>query len=338
MALVYHLICPISPCVATCLTKPVCPIRLFIVSIKYRPRVRFPRDEGAHPGFLTEWWYGHFTLADRNGREYGAMVAYFNVGLKILMVYDLEAEQFHHFISASALHGAKGKLDLHWHRDHLVRTDPESFSYSLKSYGRDFGIDLSLESEKPPLPGCGDGVIKWSGGEAYYYSFTRMKAKGRINLSGEEIQVGGIGWMDHQWMTYLGKGGWDWFAVQLDNGKELVFWHIVNPDESVKSKDLTIMFADHSVYHTQDFTLEKMESWVSPQTGRKYGILWRVREARHGLELVVKAMHARQEIRLFESMSVPVFPFWEGRTVVSGVLDGEAVCGKGYTEQVRLPL
>jgi predicted secreted hydrolase len=325
-------------CPAECLTKPVLPLKLFIVPKKYRPKIRFPCDEGAHPDFLTEWWYGHFSLADTQGREYGAMVAYFNVGLKILMVYDLETERFHHFISSSALHHAEGRLDFYWHRDNLVRTDPKSFSYSLKSYGKDISVNLSLKSDKPPLLGCGDALIEWSGGSAYYYSFTRMKAKGTIEISDRVIEVQGVGWMDHQWMTYLGKGGWDWFAVQLDNDKELVFWHIVNPDESIKSKDLTVMFADHSIYHTQDFTLERIDSWVSPNSGREYSLLWRVRQESLGLDLVIRAKCAQQEIRLFESLSIPVFPFWEGRTSISGHFEGEAVSGRGYAEQVRLPL
>lgn len=305
---------------------------------KPKPKIRFPRDESVHPDFLTEWWYGHFSLTDPQGREYGAMIAYFNVGLKILMVYELETERFHHFISSAALHHTKGCLDLHWHRDNLLRTDPKSFCYSLKSYGTDISVNLSLESDKPPLLGCSDGLIEWSGGNAYYYSFTRMKAKGTIEISGRVIDVQGVGWMDHQWMTYLGKGGWDWFAVQLDNDEELVFWHIVNPDESIKSKDFTVMFADHAIYHTRDFTLEKMDSWVSPKTGREYTLIWRVRKEALGLDLIIRAECAQQEISLFESLSIPVFPFWEGRTSVTGRLEGKTVTGKGYTEQVRLPL
>jgi predicted secreted hydrolase len=98
------------------------------------------------------------------------------------------------------------------------------------------------------------------------------------------------------------------------------------------------MFADHSIYHTRDFALEKMESWVSPKTGREYTLLWRVRQESLGLDLVFRAKCAQQEIRLFESLSIPVFPFWEGRTSITGRFEGKAVTGKGYTEQVRLPL
>jgi predicted secreted hydrolase len=299
-------------------------------------KIHFPRDEGAHPAFPAEWCYGHFSLADYEGREYGAMVAYFTFGLKILSISDLAAGRFHNFVSGSALHYVERKFDLRWGRDHWFRTDQHSFSYKLESYGAGLGLDIALVSEKPPLLGSGGGVSEWTGGDSYYYSFTRLKAKGRIELQGQKLDVEGIGWMDHQWINSLGKGGWDWFAVQLDDNTELVFWHIVNPDESVKSCDLTIMLPDSSVYHTRDLVLERLDSWVSPESGREYGVVWRVREKDRGLDLVLRARHAQQEIRMFESLSIPTFNFWEGRTTVSGYLDGQAVSGIGYAELVRL--
>jgi predicted secreted hydrolase len=97
------------------------------------------------------------------------------------------------------------------------------------------------------------------------------------------------------------------------------------------------MFSDNSVYHTRKIVLERLDSWISPKSGKEYGVLWRVREQARGLDLVLRARHAQQEIRMFESLSIPTFHFWEGRTTISGYLDGEAVSGVGYSEQVRLP-
>jgi predicted secreted hydrolase len=116
----------------------------------------------------------------------------------------------------------------------------------------------------------------------------------------------------------------------------MVFWRIVNSDESVRSEDLTIMFPDNSVYHTRHLVLEKLDSWVSPQSGKEYGTSWRIREKARGMDLQVKARHAQQEIRMFETLSIPPFHFWEGRTAVSGHMDGKAVSGIGYAELVRL--
>jgi len=302
------------------------------------PKIHFPQDEGAHPEFLAEWWYGHFSLTDSGGREYGAMVGYFNVGLKILAISDLEAEHLYHVVSGSALHYAEGFFELRWGgRDHWFRSDPDSFSYHLESYGPEIGLNLALVSEKPPLLSCGNGLIRWTGGRSYYYSLSRLRAKGQIELSGRTIDVEGVGWMDHQWMESMAEKGWDWFSIQLDNDTEIIFWQIVNPDESLKSRDLTIMFPDNSVDHTRDVLLERMASWVSPESGREYGVLWRVREETHDLDLEIRARYAQQEIRMFEALSVPTFPFWEGNMTVSGRLGGEAVSGTGYAEIVRPP-
>jgi predicted secreted hydrolase len=301
-------------------------------------RVRFPEDEGAHPDSHAEWWYGHFSLTSADGGEYGAVAAYFNVGLKILAVSDLREERLHHKVSSSALHAANGRLNLHWGgRDHWRRTRADSLTYRIESYSPDIGLDLSLRSLKPPLPGCGTGVIKWTGGSAHYYQLTRLEATGRIELPGRALEVQGIGVMDHQWMNYLGEEGWDWLCVQLDNGAEAVFWHLVNPDGSVKSRDLTVMSADGSVYHTRRFNLEKLETWVSPLSEMEYCTAWRVRERRRGLDLELRARYPNQEIRMFEGLAVPIFPFWEGNMAVSGHMDGGAVSGVGYAEQVRPP-
>ena len=251
------------------------------------PKVVFPEDEGAHPTFPAEWWYGHFSLTDSKGREYGAMVAYFTIGLKVLSISDLAAGWFHHFVSGSALHYVEKKFDLRWGRDHWFRTDDRSPFYQLDSYGGGLSLNLGIIPDKPPLLGSGKGISKWTGGDSHYYSLTRLKVKGRIELKAEKLDVNGIGWMDHQWINSLGRGGWDWFAVQLDNNIELVVWRIVNPDESVRSYDLTIMFSDTAVYHTRKLSLEKLDSWVSPESSKEYGVLWRVRERARGLDLQI---------------------------------------------------
>jgi predicted secreted hydrolase len=300
------------------------------------PKIRFPKDEGPHPGFVAEWWYCHFNLADAQGNEYGAMGAYFNFGLRILAIFDMREKKYHHVAAGSALHQAEKLFDLRWGgRDHWYRTDPDSFSYHVESYGPNIGFNLDLQSEKIPLLGCGNGVIAWTGGISYYYQFTRLSVKGQIELSGRTVDVEGLGVMDHQWMNYMGEGGWNWFCVQLDNNTEIVLWHIVNLDESLKSRDLTVMFPDGSIYHSRDFVLEKVDSWISPETGRGYGILWRVRENTRDLDLEIRAPYPQQEIRLFENQSLSTFPFWEGNMVVSGRLDGETVSGIGYAEIVR---
>lgn len=302
------------------------------------PQIHFPEDEGVHPASLIEWWYGNFRLTDSEGKEHAAMVAYFNFGLKIIAFFDLEAGSFYHKVFGSSPHFAQGILDLRWGgRDHWFRTDPDSLSYRLESYHNEIGLNLDIRALKPPLLAGGDGLVKWSGGVSHYYSLTRLQVDGQVKLSERTIDVKGIGWMDHQWMNAIFNCGWDWFSVQLGNNTEILVWQLVNPDESIESMNMTIMFPDNSVYHTQKPTLERLDSWVSPKRGNEYGVLWRVREETKALDLEIRACYIEQEIRMLEALSIAPFYFWEGSTTVSGHLAGEAVSGIGHAELVRPP-
>lgn len=302
------------------------------------PQVHFPEDEGAHPASPVEWWYGNFSLTDSEGREYGAMVAYFRPPLKIISITDLEAQTFHHEVFALDADYAEGGLDLRWgDSDRWFRPDPDSPTYQLESSGTDIGFDLNIVSQKPPLTVGGDGLIEWVEGNSYYYSLTRLDVEGKIELPERSIDVTGIGWMDHQWMDALSEGGWDWFSVQLDDNTDLIFWQVVNADESVESRDMTIMFADNSIFHTEALELESSDSWVSSETGYEYGTVWRVREETHGIDLEIAARHAEQEILMSAAMPGSDWAFWEGTMSVSGQMDGRDVSGTGYAELVRFP-
>jgi len=307
------------------------------------PQVHFPEDEGSHPGSLVEWWYGNFNVVDSEGNEYGAMVAYFRPALKIIAVSDFDGGTFNHEVFAPSPFGgpgqavyspeyAEGSLDLRWdERDRWYRTDTEEYSYLLESRGDEIGFSFDILSQKPPLLVGGDGFTEWIEGGSYYYSLTRLAAEGQIEIEGETIDVEGIGWMDHQWMDTFGEGGWDWFSVQLDNSTELVFWQVTGPDGSPEYFDLTLMRDDRSVYHTESLELEKLETWVSSDSGNEYGVRWMVREENEDIELEITARNPEQEIL----MPGAGWAVWEGGTTVSGSLGGEEVSGLGYAELVK---
>jgi predicted secreted hydrolase len=301
------------------------------------PQVHFPEDEGAHPESGVEWWYLNSLLTDAEGRQYGAMVAYFNPGLKIVTILDIAEGRYYPEVSFGIPDYAEGALDLRWGgEDRWHRTDQDPPSYSLDAGGANVSLDLDIVSKKPPLLVGGDGFIEWTDDGSYYYSLTRLDVEGRIGLAGRSIDVAGIGWMDHQWMDGM-SGGWDWFSVQLDGGTDLIFWRIVNTDGSIASRDLTVLFADNSVYNTLDLTLERLKSWVSPKSGREYGTVWRLTEDSRNIDLRIESLYPEQEIRVFEQFEGMDFDLWEGATTVSGTFDGQPVSGTGYAELVQPP-
>ncbi len=73
------------------------------------------------------------------------------------------------------------------------------------------------------------------GNASYYIGYTRMAARGRIGTDGRGAEATGEAWFDHEWSTSaLGSGalGWDWWSLQLDDGRELMFFEIRQKDGS----------------------------------------------------------------------------------------------------------
>ena len=217
--------------------------------------VHLPKDEGAHPEMITEWWYSNFTLRGSNGQQYGAMAGYFNNGLRVLSISDIDAKQFYSEVSFSTPNYAQGPLYLRWgSNDSWFRNKPDSYSYHLQSNGNKISLNIDLDSLKRPLLVNGDGLIKWSFGSSYYYSLTRLRAKGQIELLGKAVDVDGIGWMDHQWMDFIPFAVircYEWFSAQLDNNTEVVFWQATEPDGSLVSQLLTIVYPDGSAFYPE---------------------------------------------------------------------------------------
>ena len=86
------------------------------------------------------------------------------------------------------------------------------------------GLALTAGATKPPALHDRDGWIDFGpAGGSYYYSRTAMDAAGTLTLDGEDLAVTGEAWFDHQWGDFIsvGGGGWDWFAVNLDDGTDL---------------------------------------------------------------------------------------------------------------------
>jgi len=309
-------------------------------------QVHFPKDEGAHPECAMEWWYLNATVSDNQGHQYTAMLAYFNKKsprppLKIISIADIDAEVFYHEVptvwelAAAEPDYAEGKLDLRWDDyDRWYRTDEDSYSYSLQAKGDTIGFTFDLAQDKDPLMVGGDGLIDWTEGSTYYYSLTRLQVDGQIEIKGKVIDVTGIGWMDHQWMETIAEKGWQWFSIQLDDKTDIICWNIVNLDGTVESRDLTMMLANGSIYHTTDIELEATDSWKSPDTGETYGTTWTLLEPKHDVDLEIRARFPEQEIILLKEMPQYTWQIWEGGTTVSGEIGGSAVSGIGYAELV----
>jgi predicted secreted hydrolase len=174
------------------------------------------------------------------------------------------------------------------------------------------------------------------GNASYYYSIPRLEVTGTMTIAGDEpATVKGMAWLDREWATSSLSGdlsGWDWFALQLDDGSDLMYYRLRGIDGSTSAYSAgSISFADGRVVnlHARDVVLGARESWLSPATGTRYPIAWTLAVPSLGIDLEIAPALPQQELDL----SVR---YWEGAVTARGHLETadtqRQLSGTGYLE------
>jgi predicted secreted hydrolase len=321
-----------------------------------RRSFRLPEDHGPHFEFQTEWWYYTGQLTASGGRRFGFQLTFFRrglspgpppaTGLATNQVYfahfavtDVAAQRH-----ASAERVSRGAAGLAGARARPLRVSVEDWSAeglnddgsSVRLRARDAGLvlDLTLEATKPLVAHGDHGLSPKSdapGNASYYVGYTRMSARGIIGGDGQGASVTGEAWFDHEWSTSaLGARavGWDWWSLQLDDGRELMLFQIRRRDGSLEpAPDATLVARDGRTRRLlpADVGVSVRQRWASPASGALYPARWRIRVPSEDLELDVVPLVADQELRRS-------FTYWEGAVHVSGTTRGRPVAGRGYVE------
>jgi predicted secreted hydrolase len=197
-----------------------------------------------------------------------------------------------------------------------------------------FGLDLRLGQSTAPALHDGDGYVSFdAAGGSYYYSRTAMTAQGTVTLGDETLQVVGDAWFDHQWGDFIsvGGGGWDWFAINLDDGSAVTLSLVRAADGSYPLVYGTLVDASGATRHLDRdaFTVEVTDHWTSPTTGATYPAGWTVSLPGEGLEVRLAPTVAQQELDTRASTGVV---YWEGSQRVTAVRDGRSIGGQAYVE------
>jgi len=243
--------------------------------------------------------------------------------------------------SALGLAGAEAQLLHVWLDDwKLDLDDPNPANsgsaapvWKLQATGGDYGLSLEGPSSPPVLNGNQGLSVKSNepGGASYYYSIPRIAVRGQIARAGVAASVHGEAWLDREWGSgALGKNeqGWDWFALQLNDGSTLMFYSLRNRDSTRDSHSSgTWVDAAGRVRSlaSEDVAIEVLDYWDSPQGGR-YPARWHVRVPATGLDALVRPVLPQQEL-------VTKPRYWEGAVDVQAVGGGGAL-GRGYVELV----
>ncbi len=321
-------------------------------------RFNFPRDHASHPEFKIEWWYYSGNLVDKNSRRFGFQLTFFRAGVRAkpenpsrwavrdlfvahMALSDLEAGRFRFAErlnrSGPGWAGASPETYRVWNGQWEARL-ADSGRHQLRAWDQDFGIELDLDPGRPPVVHGAAGISQKGGQEgnaSHYYSLTRMPTRGRIRVDGQQFEVSGLSWMDHEFGTSFlqpEQKGWDWFAIQLDSGLDLMLFQLRRSDgqsdEHSSGTILDVSGKSHSL-RSSDFKLDPVTTWRSPHSGASYPVAWRLRIPGQGLDLKVRAAQPDQELRTQRSSGVT---YWEGAVEVSGTQGNRRVEGRGYLE------
>ena len=324
-----------------------------------RPFV-FPQDHGPHPEYRTEWWYFVGNLETVTGRRFGYQLTFFRQALTpeaapgrtsqwatrdVYMAHfaltDVEGERFHsaeRFARAAAgLAGAELDPVTVWTESWSARSEGNDtlFPLTLTAEDQSHHLELRLETQRAPVLQGDQGYSRKGaakGAASYYYSYTRLDAAGSVQFDGETFEVSGSGWLDREWSTSgldANQTGWDWFALQLDDGTELMHYQIRLEDGGIEPLSHGCLVAPDGTSRSlsvTDVDLEVLDHWESPD-GARYPARWRLTLPGDEMELEVRPVLADQELDV-------TFSYWEGAVDVTGTSGGRPVAGRGYVELV----
>jgi len=323
-----------------------------------RPRqFRFPLDHGPHPRFKTEWWYYTGNLLSANQRRFGYQLTFFRAALtpeppqrasswatnQVYMGHfaltDPVSGRFYYFERFSrdslGLAGAQAEPFQVWLEDWRAEGGQgEPLPMRLSASEDDVAIDLHLQSAKPIVLQGQNGLSQKSaqpGNASYYYSMTRLATSGRIVIAGEPFQVAGTSWLDREWSTSaLGEDqvGWDWFSLQFDDGRELMYYQLRLRDGTPDPLSSGVLVdADGATQRLQtgDLQIKVLEHWQSDKSGVRYPAKWRLDMVKEGISLDITPVLADQELQT-------TVRYWEGAVSVQGTQRDSPLGGVGYVE------
>ncbi len=203
-------------------------------------------------------------------------------------------------------------------------------------------FDLTFSQQGRPFFVFGTGIepsarVHSLTEDNYYFSYTRLAASGTVTIDGEEFEVSGTTWMDHEYGNFGGGSSdtrvrWLLQDMQLDNGYTLSNAGIIGegykPEIGVSVDSYaTIQDPDGNLYYVASTVTPVGELWVSPRTGKGYAQQFLVEIPSFDAEITVTTRVQDQE---FDVSGAPIY---EGIGGIEGTLLNESVTGDGWIEQ-----
>lgn len=334
----------------------------------------FPADHGAHPGYRTEWWYLTATMADAQGHEYGLQFTLFRQALTPapfgpgpwqtgeaylghLAVTDVTAQR--HFEAERLVRGhpqlagvgVSEGLSVHIDDWTLEQKTAADWTVGLRArhpgdaHTAAFGVDVEvIQQQAIVLQGQRGLSLKSADGGSYYYSMPRLALQGSLQFSDREVPVSGLAWLDREWSTSVlpdAVAGWDWFALQLHDGRSVMAFRLRRHDGRRDAYDHGVMVSAAArrrgvigagdpgvrVLTRDDYELQPQAFWRD-ERGIDWPVGWTLRIFGDGAQSAAETLHIRALVNN-QVMDTAIL-YWEG---IIGVADDQGNdLGRGYME------
>jgi predicted secreted hydrolase len=309
----------------------------------------FPRDHGSHPEFRTEWWYITGHLDAKDGRRFGFQVTFFRQANR-----QPDGAASHLHLAHTALFDAKNGKFIHQERlnregwdasSSTAGLDVRNSNWTLKqdvntqrlqlaaTVHADALMTLELEPTKPLVIFGENGVSRKGAAQSaasHYLTFPRLKVSGSLKLGPEILEVSGDAWMDHEFSSSQldeGQVGWDWAALQFQDGTEIMVYRMRRADGSTDAASKLVTIAKDGTQRAlkaDAFSWKELASWKSPRTEARYPI--EVEIAFEGRTYRLRPLAKDQE----QGGDITGLPYWEGACDILGA-DGR-VLGRAFLE------
>jgi predicted secreted hydrolase len=218
------------------------------------------------------------------------------------------------------------------------RAEAQGESHRLLAAADGLGLDFTLTPSKPPVFHGEGGFSRKAAGTDHasqYYSISRLTTQGTLTLNGREFKVQGESWLDREFSTSQlapHQAGWDWFALHLDDGSDLMLYQLRLQEGGLDSASAGTYIDPQGLalpLHHADFTIKATAHWRSPHTGARYPAAWEISVPSQALTLTLTPTLPDQELQTKASTQVT---YWEGQVALRGVKNAIPVTGLGYAE------
>ena len=297
-----------------------------------RALVHLPADDAPHHN-TTEWWYYNGHLHTDAGQRYAYHVAVFlrrelaDHTMFHVSLVDLQTGK--HYTGQARTEGIpslpkKDGFDFSYAGWQVAGSGPK---HALNITMKGFSFKLDLDDVHPPTlhqaPGSvGPGELNFGpAGNSFYYSRMRIPTQGTLTVGGVSKPVTGQSWFDHQWGDFLSTDvGWNWFAIQLDDGADIMLYQVFDPHGKILLQAGTYSRDGHVVaLGKDDYAMKSLGSWTSPDSKDTYPVDWALSIPSQKLELTVKPFVNACE---FNGLETILKIYWEGPIQITGTRQG----------------